>query len=254
MFLRFIRLVVREGSEAAFQKFYSERVIPALTAVPGCAFAGLLTPWRSEEHRSLTLWRTAEEARAYEKSGLFHRLLRESAPYLSERTVWRARLADDPLETLPPEGEREIPPEGYEVQGDGAGETLASASRSLFVRVVALHSAPNRRTEFLERFRGEVLPALRATEGCRGALLAEGIRDPDEALSITVWDRESSATRYEMSAESERLTRILEPTLSSMTQWQLVLGEGGVERRREVAVGSYYLVHSRRLDPDDDTR
>ena len=65
MYLRFIRLVVREGAESGFQSFYRERVIPALSETLGCLFAGLLTPWRSDEHRSLTLWRSPDDARAY---------------------------------------------------------------------------------------------------------------------------------------------------------------------------------------------
>lgn len=251
MYLRFIRLVVREGSEAAFQTFYRERIIPALTAVPGCVFAGLLTPWRSDEHRSLTLWRSADAALAYEKSGLYHQLLGESMPYLSSRTVWRARLADDPLETLAPgadpANQREIPPEGYELAGADAEEKLGAAPRSVFVRVVAVQLATERREEFLARFRSLVIPALHATPGCLGALLAEGVRDRNEALSITLWDCETSATRYEMSGEFERLSRLVESTYAPMTHWQLVLGEGGIERRRAPEIGTYQLVLGRRL-------
>ena len=272
MYLRFIRLVVREGAEAEFQKFYRERVIPALTAVPGCMFAGLLTPWRSEEHRSLTLWRSAEEAAAYEKSGLYHELLRVTASLLSSRTVWRAKLAVDPLETQePPDAEtggREIPPEGYSIPENEAQALLGLPSRRLFVRVVAVHVAPERRQEFHALFHQRVIPQLENVSGCKGVLLAEGLRDPGEALSISVWDREESATRYEMSGEFERLTRLLEPVLSQVAHWRLILGEGseggggggvaaggqveGDDRQGTPEVGTFYLVQGRKLDPDDE--
>jgi heme-degrading monooxygenase HmoA len=250
MFLRFIRLVVREGSEPEFQRFYSERVIPALSAVPGCLFAGLLAPWRSEEHRSLTLWRSPEAARAYEESGLYHQLLDESKPYLSSRTVWRVRLAEDPLETIDP-GRKEIPPEGYELAGDERSGELEEMARPVFLRIVALRAGAGRREELAALYRDLVLPTLRETPGCLGALLASGSNDPNELLSITVWDREESATRYEMSGVFERLTRRLAPTFSPLSQWQLTLGDAGPERRAAPGVTSYHLVGGKRLDREE---
>lgn len=259
MHLRFVRLVVREGAEAEFQSFYRSRVIPTLEGLPGCLFAALLTPWRSEAHRSLTLWRSADDARAYETSGLYQMLLRESTPYLTSRTVWRARLAEeprDPLATLPPtavapSATQEIPPERYELLGDGGSEKLARLPPSAYVRVVAVKISPERRAEFESLYRELVLPALRDSAGCLGAFLAEASRDPNEALSITLWDREESATRYEMSGRFERLVRQVESTLSSLSQWRFALGEGGEERRREADVATYHLVHARRLVGDE---
>jgi heme-degrading monooxygenase HmoA len=257
MYLRFIRLVVREGTEAQFAGFYRERVIPALTAVPGCVFAGLLTPWRSEAHRSLTLWRSARDAHAYEDSGLYHRLLRESTPYLSSGTVWRARSGDPSRdETIAP-GEpverREVPPEGYEIVERSSAERLGGLPSSAFVRVVAVRAAPNRLGEFVALYREHVLPALRATAGCLGVILAEGEGDSNAVLSITIWDREESSTRYEMSGEFERLRRQVEPTLVPIAPWhQADAGtEGGLERS-PLEVASYRLVHGSKLaDPGE---
>ena len=97
MFLRIVRLRVKEGQEAAFTSFYQERVIPAMAETDGCLYAGLLAPWRGEGHQSLTIWDSAESAAAYEEKGLYHQLLKEAAPFLSERTEWRIRLATDPM-------------------------------------------------------------------------------------------------------------------------------------------------------------
>jgi heme-degrading monooxygenase HmoA len=275
MYLRFIRLVVREGEESAFQKFYRERVIPTLSEVPGCIFAGLLTPWRSEEHRSLTLWRSEQDAHAYEESGLYQMLLRESMPFLSSRTVWRAKLAEpeldlDKMATLGPDAsrgtlaaletmaptsapttavpaEREIPPEGYVVSAEDVGEKLSQSPRAVFVRVVAIHVRPERRKEFDAIYGDRVLPALKEAPGCIGAFLAEGSRDANESLSITVWEREEAAVRYEMSEEYERLVQEIRPTLSPLSQWQLTLGEPDRELRPGAGVATYQLVHGRKL-------
>lgn len=259
MHLRFVRLVVREGAEAAFQSFYRSRVIPTLEGLPGCLYAALLTPWRSDAHRSLTLWRSADDASAYESSGLYQLLLRESKPFLTSRTVWRARLAEEPpnpLVTLPPTSAappavQEIPPERYELVGDEGSERLSRLSPSAFVRVVAVKLAPERRAEFESLYREIVLPALRESAGCLGAFLAEASRDPNEALSVTIWDREESATRYEMSGQFERLTRQVASTLSSLSQWRFALGEGGEERRRTAEVATYHLVQGHRLSRDE---
>jgi heme-degrading monooxygenase HmoA len=244
MYLRFVRLHLREGAEPGFRKFYTERVQPALAEMEGCLFAGLLAPWNSEEHRSLTLWRSPEDARAYEASGLYHQLLRECEPYLSNRTVWRVRLGD-----ATQSGEtalREIPPEGYEIATGEAEQSLERPGRSLYVRIVSVQVASERRTELEALYRDTILPAVAAFAGCHGAFLAESARDPNEMLSITVWDREENATRYEMSGEFERLAERARSTFSPLRQWQLTLRDGD-EVQAAPEVSTYHLVASRRL-------
>src|SRR5262245_28873383 len=243
MYLRFIRLHLKEGAEPAFRKFYAERVQPALAVTPGCLFAALLAPWRSEEHRSLTLWRTAEDARAYEESGLYHQLLDECEPYLSSRTVWRVRLGDSSGDEPP---RREIPPEGYSVAEGAAGDSLGRGGRSLYVRIVSVAVASERRAEFETFYRGTVQPTVESHPGCYGAFLAESARDPNEMLSLTVWDREESATRYEMSGDVERLAERGRAMVSPLRQWQLTLHDGD-ERSAGPEVSTYHLVAARRL-------
>ncbi|MEO7793541.1 MAG: antibiotic biosynthesis monooxygenase family protein [Thermoanaerobaculia bacterium] len=249
MFLRIIRLRVREADEAAFTRFYENRVMPALDATSGCLYAGLLAPWRGgEAHQSLTIWDSPESASAYEEKGLYHQLLQEAAPFLSERTEWRIRLATDPLETTDP-SRREIPSSGYNVDEVSGSESLDSDRRSSFVRIVSLRVDPDHVAEFLEIYREKVIPALRAVPGCRGIFLAEGAHDPNGVLSITLWNREEDAVRYEMSGLSEQLTAHLRGTISPAYDWRLTLdsagsGGGGLD------VSSFQLVRGRRLDTD----
>ncbi|HLF55521.1 MAG TPA: antibiotic biosynthesis monooxygenase [Thermoanaerobaculia bacterium] len=244
MYLRFVRLKVREGAEAKFVAFYRRRAIPALEATPGCLFVGLLSPWRGEEYQSLTIWSSAEDAEKYEESGLYHRLLRESEAMLSATTRWRIRLAKDPLETAELE-RREIPPEGYTVEAGAPAEAMTAGDSRLFIRLVSLRIAPDRRQEFLRLYRERVIPALEQREGCRGVMLAEGALDPGGELSISFWDREEDAVRYEMSGEFERLTAELQDTFSPVYSWKLVLGEGGDRRKQAPKVSGYHLVQGR---------
>ena len=268
MFLRIIRLRVRDADEAAFTRFYENRVMPALDATPGCLYAGLLAPWRGgEAHQSLTIWDSAESAAAYEDKGLYHQLLREAAPFLSERTEWRIRLATDPLETSDP-SRREVPSAGYNVDSASGSETLESNKRSSFVRIVSLRLDPGHLADFIAIYREKVIPSLRAVPGCRGVFLAEGAHDPNGVLSITLWNREEDAVRYEMSGLSEQLTGHLRSTISPAYDWRLTLdGEAGADGSNGssgfdgaigavgaigagLEVSSYQLVRGRRLDSD----
>jgi len=253
MFLRIVRLRVREAEEARFTRFYEERVIPALDATAGCLYAGLLAPWRGEGHQSLTIWDSAESARRYEEKGLYQRLLAEAAPYLSERTEWRIRLATDPLETSDPE-RRELPSSGYNVEAQDGSAEMGGEGHSSFVRIVSLRVDPDHLDEFAAIYREKVIPALREVAGCRGVFLAEGAHDPNGVLSITLWNREEDAVRYELSGVSERLTAQLRATISPVYDWRLTLNDAGAARPSgggpgSLAVSSYQLVRGRRTGP-----
>jgi heme-degrading monooxygenase HmoA len=248
MYLRLVRLQLREGAEAKFVAFYRERVIPALEQTAGCLYAGLLGPWRGNDHQSLTIWRSAREAEAYEASGLYHRLLRESERMLAATTRWRVRTAKDPLETI--DGDRrEIPPEGYRVEIGDAAKALES-DNPVYVRIVSLRVAPDRHDEFVDRYRERVMPAVERLDGCRGVLLAEGAEDPGSILSISFWAREEDAVRYELSGEFERLTAELQDTFSPVYTWQVVLGAGADRRKQAPKVSGYHVVQGRKLDAD----
>ncbi len=248
MFLRIVRFRVREGQEAAFTRFYQERVIPALAETDGCLYAGLLAPWRGDGHQSLTIWESPEKAHAYEEKGLYQRLLAEAAPFLSERTEWRIRLSRDPLETSDP-SQREIASEGYTVEADQGSDSLESEGRPPFVRIVALRVDPDRLAEFVSIYTGEVLPALKAQRGCRGVFLAEGAEDPSGILSITFWNREEDAMRYEMSGEFERLTARLKTTFSPVYDWHVSLGGDSDSVSSGLQVSSFQLVRGRKIGP-----
>lgn len=226
MYLRFVRLLLREGADARFAAFYRERVIPALRATDGCRFAGMLTPWRGgDAHQSLTIWDSPEHADAYERGPLFERLSREVEPLLSARAEWRVRLTRDPDATIDP-AQRVVPSTGYSIESGGAagGDTGLPAGESVFVRIASVRIDPERRREFEELYAHQVIPALKERPGCRGVLLAEGGAQADEILSISLWDREEDAVRYEMSGEPERLTARLKETFSRLYDWRLTLG------------------------------
>ena len=245
-YLRFVHLRVREGDEAAFTRFYQERVIPELAEMPGCLYAALLSPWRSETHQSLTIWSSSEAAAAYERSGVYDRLLAESASMLTDRAEWRVRLAQDPDETADP-SKRSPATTTFKIESPEGAAALAQTPGVPFLRIVVVRIAHGRLDEFVTLYRQEVMPALEKVAGCRGVFLAEGIDHPMEVLSITVWDREEDSVRYEISGEFERLTARLAGTFAPRYLWGSRLGGTGGAGRPEV--GSYQLVRGRRLGP-----
>lgn len=250
MYLRIVRIRVREGQEAAFTSYYQERVIPAMATTQGCRYAGLLAPWQGEGHQSLTIWDSPDDARVYEQGGLYHRLLAEAAPMLEGRSEWRVRRARDPLETADP-GRREPPSEGYRIEAEQGGSALDGERRPPFVRIVEIRVAPDRLADFVAIYRDQVMPALQAVRGCCGVFLAGGTDQSGEVLSITLWNREEDAVRYEMGGEFERLTGRLRDTFSPVYDWRTRL-EGNGSRGSRPEVSSYQLVRGRRLGPSSE--
>jgi heme-degrading monooxygenase HmoA len=246
MYLRFIQLHVRPGEEAAFGRFYGDSVLPALGATAGCLYAALLAPWRSETYQSLTIWASPEHAAAYEETGAYHRLLAGAAPFLERTSDWRVRLSRDPQATLDP-SRREPPSEGYSIEGGGTA-ALAQAARPPFVRIVHIRVVLERLDDFVALFRQEIIPALMRVPGCRGAFLAERVGHAADALSVTLWNREEDAVRYEMSGEFERLTARLEGTFAPVFDWRTRLEDAGGGNRPSVS--SYQVVRGKSLGPD----
>jgi heme-degrading monooxygenase HmoA len=252
MFVRFVRLRVREGQEGAFADWYRARVIPALSAMQGCVFAGLLTPWRSEDHRSLTIWRNAGAAAAYERSGLYHELLGEAEPMLASGTEWKVRLGKDSGGLTDAEI-REIPPDGFVIDaGDGIAGRLGRELDTAFVRFVSVRVAPDRIGEFVSAYSNHILPTLRAQPGFRGGLLAEERGEDGACLSITLWEREEDATRYEMSGAFAQLVDDVKDTFSPIYTWrQTLAGPHDRDPRLDAPrVSSYQLVLGKRLIDD----
>jgi heme-degrading monooxygenase HmoA len=271
MYLRFVRLRVHEGSEASFQSFFRERVVPALAEVAGCRFAGLLVPFRSDEHRSLNLWSSEPDAHDYERSPLHDRLLREAFPMLSERNAWRPRRVelatgaidslptiDLPLDVMPTleladalaalagepgveRVERELPADGFEIGGEIL-PALAALARPVFLRMVSVRVAPGRRAEFDGVHREQVEPALAAAAGCIACGLAHGARDPNDTLSISIWDREESAARQELAGELDRQLQRLASTFSLGAQRAPSAG---------VEIATFHLIHARAFPGHD---
>lgn len=210
MFMRFLRLKVREEWLGELQRYYTERVVPALAGTPGCLYVSLLQPSvPGGECLSVTLWRSREDAEAYDRQGTFRELLAGSLKYLAAAGV--PPPPGDPTKTAQLETYDVMESEG----GPGEG-----ASASLHVRIVNLDIRDGKGGELAEIYRKEISPAVLAAPGCLGAFLVEGAGRPNRALSITLWRRDEDAVRYEIGGTFDKLTTRLQDVLSGYYLWK----------------------------------
>jgi heme-degrading monooxygenase HmoA len=241
---------VKEGRFGDLRRFYDERVIPALQDTRGCLFASLLQPTEeSDECMSVTLWSSKKRAEEYEESGLYDELLDESDEFLEEVTEWRVRLAGDrggPIRTL-----QDPEVESYPVELVAeSGEVADLGSPQLFVRIVAARVEAGRFAELSERYNREIVPELLEVPGCRAVFLVEGMQARSRALSVTVWDREQDAIRYEMSGKFDELTTKISEFFSGLYQWKLSLASSREDQDvsgRDLEISGYHVVTGRRL-------
>jgi heme-degrading monooxygenase HmoA len=250
MYMRFVRLIVKEGRLNDFRKFYETRVIHALQETKGCLFASLLQP-SGEDHEcvSLTLWSSQKRAEEYEHSGLYDQLLDDSDEFLAEAAEWRAQLAGDPGGDFPRLQEPDVEAFPVEIVAE-SGEIDDTDLPHLFLRIVAVRVDPGRFGELREAYNSEVVPALLETPGCVAVFLVEGMSVHSRALSVTVWDSEEKAVRYEMSGAFDRLASKLSEYFSGLYQWKLSLvpsAERDEVTGQDLDVSGYRIVTGRRL-------
>lgn len=249
MHMRFVRLRVKEGGLDGLSRFYDENVIPALQETDGCLFASLLeTTEDDDEVVSLTLWRNAEVAEVYEKSGLFDRLLDGSDEFLAGAAEWRVQLTGDRGDS--PKLVQEPAVETMPVEIAALGTDHDDTPPELFVRIVALRLKEGRFAELRERYNELVVPELLATKGCRAVFLVEGIAVRSRALSVTVWETENDAIRYELMGRFEDLISKLSDYLEGLYEWDVSLDSPKPAQVDDEAIEirGYRLVTGRRFE------
>ena len=244
MYLRLVQTRVKQQHLGEMRDRYVNEIIPALRTTPGCLHAGL---WQSssdeEQVVSLTLWENRDQAEAYEKSGVFQKLLALARPLFAEVGEWKLQLSEDlRLEYGPETAEPEVL--GYDQVPDSTpGADGALHDVCPFFRIVSMLVAPGKEESFRVLYRDEVVPILRTVDGCCHIQLAQSSNDPAEFISFTVWKDRGAAETYERSGLFRELRMKLTPALSALYQWKLEREEGS----RVVATSDDSSVHAYRL-------
>ncbi len=223
MFMRVVQLMVRPGSMENLKLTYERQILPRLGKMKGCRFASLVqSAGRLDECISLTLWEDASAAEEYVHSGTYDTLLEYVASYLAETSEWKVKLSEDQrVEYVPVHSEPVV--KAYNVT---IGPTSPEASNpgALYVRILSIRVKPGKMAEFRTIYEHEILPTLYETRGCRYAYLTEEAGEPDDALSLTVWDRKEDADEYENGGRFESLVKKTSHLLAGLYQWKMSLG------------------------------
>ena len=247
MFMRFVHITIDVDRLIAFQQMYVRVILAELEKTKGCLYAGLLqSVERPGEGISLTLWNSAGDAEQYERSGTYSRLLAQAKPFFPETSDWTVHLSEDfRVEYVPVERDPVIETYADPTEADAGVFTPASPQR-LFIRIAALHVRPGMMVEFNSAYRDEIIPALRRVTGCRYAHLTGRRNEPEELISVTIWNSRADAETYEASGAFEALAEKVNHTLLAAPPPSRGPGGGAISvATGEMSVTGYTLLVGR---------
>jgi heme-degrading monooxygenase HmoA len=231
MFMRLVQVKVRPESADLLAQLYARQIVPELQKTTGCIYASLIrSTLNPDESISLTLWETPHDADVYEHSGVFHALMESAQPFLSDSSEWKIQLSKDLTLEYTPVSEEPVIRSYNETTPSSDRPMLGEAGR-LYIRILSVRVQPGKTEEFARIYQAEILPILRAVQGCRYAFLTEGVEERNEVISLTIWDNQEAADVYEASGLFRRLTKKVEHTFSELYQWKMA-----AERRSSVQV------------------
>ncbi len=227
MYLRLVHLNVKSGKRREMREFYQGRVMSALAQARGCRHAALLEGVdRSDEWLSATFWKSFADAEAYEASGVPEQLVEESRDFIEYQKHLKVALQQD-LGVEYESALRAIDVESFSIEDAGGRiDPRKGPQPYTYVRIVSLKADPEKIDEFIRRWDQVARPILRDTPGCRFAFLSEGVRDRHHMLSVTIWDNQQVALKYEVSGQFDAITRRLQDTLAADRSWKSALGAG----------------------------
>ncbi len=227
MYLRILKFDIQLADLRAVRDFYRQKVLPMLQEHSSCRFASLLQATsQAEECISLTLWDDPDEAEGYEQSQAYLSLLEEGAKLISDTPEWGVRSTAGGLGQSG-DAKQAITGDAFTIEAGDEDLPDSDLPSRLYLRIVSVRVQPGKWDDLIEIYNTTVLPTLRATQGSLAAFLVEALHDPDLALSISLWNREEDAIRYEMKGTFDDLTRKLKDTLEESTRWKVSVGPGG---------------------------
>ncbi|HTP12385.1 MAG TPA: antibiotic biosynthesis monooxygenase [Bacteroidota bacterium] len=222
MFVRLLQLKIKPDEMPAMAVLYESKILPALQSTGECVCAFLMqSVGKPEEAISLTLWQSEDASSAYERSGLFMRLVADARPFFAESTDWKLRLSEDlTLEYRADDAEPAV--KRYSLSAaTGPSFPAHEPSNPMFLRIVVVHLKPGMLQEYRTLYEENIVPALVATHGCAHACLLAPAGDGDEAISVTVWRSRVDADAYERSGAFRDLLRKVSHTLTDLSQMGL---------------------------------
>jgi len=242
MYMRLVQARYMPASISIIRKIYDEKIIPELRKMKGCLFACLIrSETQPDEGISFTLWDSQENAESYVKSGAFQSLLTDLKPYLSDSSEWKVELTKDLKVEYKPVPEEPVI-KSYRTLIESSNEI--SAPGAMYMRIVSLNIQPGKFDDFQEIYTNEIIPVLKKVKGCRYVYLTGSDDNPNEAISITIWDSREDAEKYEKGLFTGLMEKV-NPTLSNLYQWKMALEQDQnwqVKTSDDISVKYYNVV------------
>lgn len=251
MHLRMVEALVKARREHRLRELYADVILPALDKTPGCVLAGLLH--RHEQPRSfllLTLWTSEAAAEDYVRSGKYDENIAVVANLFEEGSEWKIQLSkDNTVELAPVKTAPAV--RAYPVARDDESFSSDAPASAAVMRILSLKVHQGKRAEFREMYNRQILPALRAEEGCLYAFLIDDGDKGGETVSVSLWDSMASIQRYEQEGRYHELLDKLRPTLGELYQWKMALQRQSptatAVTSQDINVNKFTLVTARRF-------
>lgn len=175
----------RSGAWDDLRQFYVEKVIPFTMGMPGLKERQL---WRGtsdpDEMAFWSVWESLGELRNYETSQTRRELAGDAEQYFHPMAY--------------PMGETWI--KHFEIVASGPSATSGDSAAEQPLIMMAWGKLRLGSWDQYEQFyRDQVLQGGGAVDGLKDRMLLRSTEDPDEGISVSLWDNEEALLRYERS-------------------------------------------------------
>jgi len=241
VFLRLFQLKVGIGNIVKFEQFYNKFVFPELKVASGCLCAGLIKGGKTPgEFISMSIWDRQSQAELYSKSHPYQDLVKKLEPFFAHSTEWKIELShDSELQYTPVPLKPAL--NHYQVTAFSQfGKEPKKKNEKMYVRIVSVKIKDGSLPELRQIYNEEIIPELKVTPGCLYAYLTENMHYSQEVFSLTIWENQTLAEKYEKSGHFSKLVDKVKHTFSDYYQWKMQL-----ENKKEKTVSSDDLTVTR---------
>ncbi len=95
----------------------------------------------------------------------------------------------------------------------------------MYMRLVQVKVKPDRLPEMASLYEQRVIPELQNMHNCLFATLIYSAHQPDECISLTLWETQQAAETYEQSGIYQRLLGESRPFLADSSEWKVQLSK-----------------------------
>jgi heme-degrading monooxygenase HmoA len=95
----------------------------------------------------------------------------------------------------------------------------------MFMRLVQVKVKKESSDNLAELYAQRIVPELQKTPGCIYASLIRSTSNPDESISLTLWETAHDADVYEQSGAFQRLIAEAQPYFSDSSEWKIQLSK-----------------------------